>query len=281
MPRGLPPKREPRDPRRERRTGPLRKGAIHPSGPKKPPPGQPVRGVPGYEAAPSAPTEIMRKGRLVTGKPPGAPASRPAAPAKSVPLTKEQTKVGKVLLAEGPITSGLVRREIEEAGMQNSLLAKAVAASGHASESELVTLLLTGYRIPKVKLANYRVPRDAVKSLPAHLARKHKLVPLGRIGSILCVAVGNIFEMGISVVEDIRRETGYFVKVFQSTPESVRSAVKILYPAPTKREVMLAVALGPDAKSSTTGGIPYEDTAEYWEKTYTTGGPVKVVRIED
>lgn len=239
-----------------------------------------MRVVLNSQTAPNAPTQMLPKDRMVVGKPPKATGIAP--PPRRIPLTKEQVGVGRILLAEGPITSDMVRQQIEEAGLQNSLLAKAVAASGHAPESELITLLLTGYRIPKVKLANYRVPEEALALIPAAMARKHKIIPLGRIGSIICVAIGSIFSLDITTVEEIRQETGCCVKIFQATDQDVEAAVKRFYPAPRKREVMSAVQVAPEAVESVSSeSVPYEDTAEYWDELYSSAGPLKAIKIED
>jgi hypothetical protein len=118
--------------------------------------------------------------------------------------------------------------------------------------------------------------------VPAPLARKHKVVPLGKIGSIICVAVGSIFELQTEVVEEIRRETGCLVKVFQSTAADVDAAVKRFYPAPRKREVVAAARVAPDVVESVSSeSMPYEDTAEHWEELYASAGPLKAVRTED
>jgi hypothetical protein len=221
---------------------------------------------------------MLRRDKKIIGKPPASPSPPPG----RIPLTKEQISVGKVLLAEGPITSDLVRRQIEDAGLQNSLLAKAVAASGHAPESELITLLLTGYRIPKVKLANYRIPQEALKLISASLARKHQVVPLGKVGLIVCVAVDSIFGLDISVIQEIRRETGCLVKVFQASSQDIEAAVKRFYPAPKKRDVVAATPVTPDViESVSSESIPYEDTADYWDEMYASAGPLKAVKIED
>jgi hypothetical protein len=234
------------------------------------------------EASPAAPTQMMAKDRMVIGKPTKSQAHRAEPPPRRIPLTKEQQSVGKILMAEGPITSDMVRRQIEEHGLQNSLLAKAVAASGHAPESELMTLLLTGYRIPKVKLANYRIPQEALALIPAHVARKYKVIPLGKIGTIICVAVGSIFGLDVGTVEDIRHETGCMVKVFQSTQADVDAAVKRFYPAPKKREVVSALTVAPDVVESVSSeSMPYEDTAERWEELYASAGPLKAIKTED
>jgi hypothetical protein len=223
---------------------------------------------------------MLRRDRKVVGKPPKAVA--PSPPPGRIPLTKEQISVGKILLAEGPITSDMVRRQIEETGLQNSLLAKAVAASGHAPESELITLLLTGYRIPKVKLANYRIPQEALGLLSSPMARKYQVIPLGKVGSIVCVAVSNMFGLDVSVVEDIRRETGCTVKVFQATTQDIEAAVKRFYPAPKKREIVPATPVAPDViEKVASESVPYEDTAEYWDELYASAGPLKAVEIED
>lgn len=286
MAKGVPPRRGPKEQRPDPRQKPSGHRPIKPPTrrglPGKPPSEEPLRVILDADAAPSAPTQMMARDRMVLGKPAKPPASRAEPPPRRIPLTKEQQTVGKILVAEGPITSDMVRRQIEEHGLQNSLLAKAVAASGHAPETELMTLLLTGYRIPKVKLANYRVPQEALGLVPAPLARKHKVVPLGKIGSVICVAVGSIFDLQVGVVEEIRRETGCLVKVFQSTAADVDAAVKRFYPAPRKREVVTAARVAPDVVESVSSeSMPYEDTAEHWEELYASAGPLKAIRIED
>ena len=282
MARGLPPRRGMGDRRGGPRETPSRRRTPIPpargTGPKRPSKKEPLRVILESNAAPSAPTQMLRPG---AGAPP-APSGQKPAPPKRIPLTKEQLRVGQVLLAEGPITSDMVKRQIEEAGLQNSLLAKAVAASGHAPESELMTLLLTGYRIPKVKLANYRVPQEALALVSPSTARKHKVVPLGKIGNIICVAVGSIFELDVRMVQEIRRETNCLVKVFQSTADDVEAAVKRFYPPQKKRELVAAKRVAPDVVESVSSvSIPYEDTAEHWDEVYASAGPVKAVRVED
>jgi len=279
---GMPPRREsekrsgrrPVTPRRIPRP-PTRKIGDRDSSKK-----EPMKVILNAETTPTSPTQMMPRDRMVKGAPPRTPGQAP--PPKRIPLTREQVRVGQVLIAEGPITSDLVRKQIEEAGLQNSLLAKAVAASGHAPETELITMLLTGYRIPKVKLANYRIPEEALSAIPAAMARKYKIIPLGKIGQIVCLAVGGIFDLDVRAVDEIRKETGCYVKIFQSTAEDVQGALKRFYPAPRKRETAAAVPVTPDIiEKMSSESIPYEDTAEYWEELYTTEGPLKAARIEE
>ncbi len=280
---GMAPRRDPRERRPTRRPGSQRRPLrppTRPAGTRRPSQKEPLPVILDSDTARNSPTHKLMDDRKVVRK---APRAAPAAPVpRRIPLTKEQIRVGELLLAEGPITSDLVRRQIEDAGLQNSLLAKAVAASGHAPESELVTLLLTGYRIPKVKLANYRIPEEALGLIPAALARRHKVIPLGQIGSIICVAVGSIFQVEVSVVEEIRQKTGCAVKVFQSTAEDVEVAVKRFYPERKKREVVAAIPVAPDVVESVSAeSVPYEDTAECWDELYASAGPLKAIRIED
>jgi hypothetical protein len=172
----------------------------------------------------------------------------------------------------------MVRRQIEDTGLQNSLLAKAVVASGHVSESEMMTLLLTGYRIPKVKLANYKVPHEALRLIPAASARRHKVVPLGKVGSIVCVAVGNIFELDVEVVEELRRQTGCLVKVFQSSVEDIESALEKLYPAAPKARTAAIPVL---AEMTAHLELPHDDSPQGWDDLYASAGPLKAVEMED
>ncbi|RKY15348.1 MAG: hypothetical protein DRP82_01960 [Planctomycetota bacterium] len=191
-------------------------------------------------------------------------------------LTKEQLRIGRLLLAEGPITSDFVEEQIRKEGKE-SVLAKAVKACGHVSESLLVRALLASYRIPRVRLEKYSIPDEALKLLTASDARRFRVIPLGKVGAITCLAVESVLKFDLHAVHQLRRILGGPVKLFQADPQEIEQMLDKHYPPP-KKEVVKAIPLStvPNRKRL----IPIEHSFGWWRSVHTREGPVKAVVME-
>jgi len=192
-------------------------------------------------------------------------------------LTKEQLTLGRVLLAEGPITSDFVEEQIKKEGKE-SALAKAVKGCRHVSESLLVRALLSSYRIPRVRLEKYTIPDEALKLLTTEDARRFRVIPLGKVGAITCLAVESVFDLDLRVVYQLRRILGGPVKLFQAAPQEIDQMLDRHYPLPQK-EVVKATPL-PSAPSRKRL-IPIEHSSGWWRYVHTREGPVKAVVMEN
>jgi len=188
-------------------------------------------------------------------------------------LTKEQLAVGRVLLAEGPITSDFLEEQIRKSG-EESVLAKAVKACGHVSESLLVAALLSSYRIPRVRLSKYEIPESAIGLLTTGDARRFRVIPLGKVGVITCLAVESVFNLSPKVIYQLRRILGGPVKLFQAAPQEIDELLDRYYPLP-ERVVQKAAPMPkpPERKRL----IPLEHSPGLWNRVHTTDGPVKAV----
>ena len=191
-------------------------------------------------------------------------------------LTKEQLRVGRLLLAEGPITSDFVEEQIRKEGKE-SALAKAVKACGHVLESLLVRALLSSYRIPRVRLERYSIPDEALKLLTATDARRFRVIPLGKVGAITCLAVESVVNFDLRAVDQLRRILGGPIKLFQAAPQEIEQMLDRHYPPP-KKEVLKATPIpaAPNRKRL----IPIEHSVGWWQSVHTGEGPVKAVIME-
>ena len=62
----------------------------------------------------------------------------------------------------------------------------------------------------------------------------------------------------------------------------MEAALKRFYPAPKRRERVMATPVAPDVVEGVSEeSVPYEDTQEYWEQVYASAGPLKAVKVED
>ena len=195
-------------------------------------------------------------------------------------LTQEQLSIGKVLLAEGPLTVEYVKEQITAEGGEPSILAKAVLASGHTSEERLAAALLARYRIPKVRIQSYPVTEDVLQLLSAEDARRLRAIPLGKVGEITCFAVENLFELDVTVVYQLRRIAGGPVKLFQTSPQDMDLALEKYYPL-LKKEVVKPIKV-PVAEIRKMRGemVPYEHTQAFWERSFASERPVRPIVVE-
>jgi len=194
-------------------------------------------------------------------------------------LSREQVAIGRVLLAEGPLTTDYVDEQIRKLGEDAPILAKAVKACGHCNEAALIATLLASYRIPRVRLASYDVPDDAVALLSTEDARRFRVVPIGRVGSITCLAIDNVFDMAVGVVYQIRRLLGGPVKFFQATPDELERALDKYYPLPRRELVKAAKVTPEEVEKARLEMVPAEHTRSGWERIHTSAGPLKATHV--
>lgn len=133
----------------------------------------------------------------------------------SIPPDKLQ--IGRALLAGGPITQELLKRELEASGKGSSVLGNALLQSGFPTEEELIYPLLARLRIPKINARKTTIPLETVRLVPEDVARRCKVLALDKIGSVLVVVTPDVSQdVGLA---EVRRATGLFVTPIQCASE--------------------------------------------------------------
>lgn len=150
---------------------------------------------------------------------------------------KEQlVRLGELLIEEGVITHEELTRALEESGKTGSLLAKALLAGAHVRREDLAMFLARTFSVPKFSLKDFPLDPEMANLVPAETARKHEMVPLARLGSILCVGKANYYNK--AAVIELRRLTGLKVKVLLCAEDEVAAAIERLYAAPQPRPLV-------------------------------------------
>jgi hypothetical protein len=164
----------------------------------------------------------------------------------------EAERVGEILLAEGIVTQEELSRALADGGLRGTALAAALEASPHVRKADLAAFLSADFRIPVIEdLRRIQFAEDLGKLVPEEIARKHELVPLAKIGEILCVAKGNYFNR--AALNELRKVVPEGkLKVLQADELQVRSAIERIYrgrrgdlPAPGSRKPETSVARAP------------------------------------
>jgi len=142
----------------------------------------------------------------------------------------EAERIGELLIQEGVVTQEELARAIAEGGLKGTALAAALEASPHARRADLAAFLAADFRIPVLEdLRRVDFSDSASKLVPEELARKHELVPIARVGNILCIAKANYYNRAALI--DLHNVVDAKVKVMQADELQVRAAIEKVYKA--------------------------------------------------
>jgi hypothetical protein len=195
-------------------------------------------------------------------------------------LSPEKRRLGRALLAGGPITHERLIEELERAGKGQSVLGKALLQSNFPKEDELLAVLIARVRIPKINVKNTKIPLETVKILPADIAKKTKMLPIEKLGDILVVVSPDISDE--NALAQVRRATGCLISPIQCAPEGFDEVLAGYYdrvaqsepapPAATSGSAPTPAGRAPD--EGPLAALPAEDMSDDWTRVYAAAGPV-------
>ena len=178
-------------------------------------------------------------------------------------MAGESERIGEVLISEGVVTQEELAKAIAEGGLRGSVLASALEATPHVKRAELAAFLAGDFRVPVIEdLRKVAFSDPAAKLVPEELARKHELVPLCRIGDILCIAKANYYNR--AALNELKGVVSGKIKVLQADEAQVRAAFERIYkgrkgdlppPSMAKKESSKVAAV--------TGGGVLEEVASF------------------
>jgi hypothetical protein len=168
----------------------------------------------------------------------------------------EIERIGELLVEEGAITQEEITRALTESNLKGSALGQVLDSCGSVRRAELAAFLGAKFRLPVLDdLRKVDLSTDGARVVPEEIARKHEVIPIARLGDLLCVAKANYYNR--AAVQELRRVTGLKIKVIQADEAQVRAAIEMVYkgrkgdlPAPTGKRKDTGV------RTSSTSRIP-------------------------
>lgn len=174
-------------------------------------------------------------------------------------------RTGDLLLEEGILTAEEIRELIDAGGWKGTPFARALQSAQYVSRRDLAAFLGAEYDLPEIgDLRDLDISRKALKVIPAAVARRHIVLPLGVAGNILCIAA--LDSVTPDDVSEIRKKCGGFrIKVLVADADQLRAAVSMHYdarkaeiPPPKKRrpETTVSRATPPSTAAESDEGVP-------------------------
>jgi type IV pilus assembly protein PilB len=141
-----------------------------------------------------------------------------------------QSQVGRRLsdfiLAEGLINADQFAVVLAEQKKTNEKLATTVVRLGFMTEEQMMHAQSLHYRIPSVKFPE-SIPAEILRLVPAAIARKHEVLPIGRSAGALTLAM--VDPTNLSAVDDVAFRTGMRVFPVICLPSLLRAAIEASY----------------------------------------------------
>jgi type IV pilus assembly protein PilB len=111
--------------------------------------------------------------------------------------------IAELLIKQGLITEVQVEQAKEEVKRTGLALEVALQKLGFVSEDDIVNVRASYLGVPYMDLKDYVIDAELVKLIPEAAAKKHKVVPLFKIGDTLTVAMVNPSD--IIAIDQVRK----------------------------------------------------------------------------
>jgi len=132
--------------------------------------------------------------------------------------------LGQILVARGLITDAqLAEAEAARNGVEDRL-DRVLLRLGYVSENDLLAVLSERFSIPLVDLANETIDTQLVKSMPAKLIHKRRILPYIVRGDSLVVATCDPFD--VFALDELRTLTGRNVEPVLAPEREITNLIK-------------------------------------------------------
>jgi type IV pilus assembly protein PilB len=136
-------------------------------------------------------------------------------------------KIAKKLLESALVSQEQMSKAVEVQKNEGGSLSYNLVKTGAISEMAFAEFMGQVYNVPAVDLEESETNVDVVALIPADVATKFQVVPVGREGRVLTVAMAN--PDNIFAIDDIKFITGLEVRPVVATESAIRRTIDRLY----------------------------------------------------
>ena len=137
------------------------------------------------------------------------------------------SRLDEILVTTNIVPQDQLQRALEHQRVHGGRLGSALVALGFVSEDQVTAALAGGYGVPAVQLSQRVVDPAVIRLVPVDAVRKHKVMPLQRIGATLKLAMIDPSDM--VALDDIRFMTGLNVEPLLASEGGILEAIERHY----------------------------------------------------
>jgi type IV pilus assembly protein PilB len=138
-------------------------------------------------------------------------------------MPEEKKTFGDFLVRSGVITADQLKKALQEQRRAGERLEQTLVRLKYAEANRVFHFLAEYSDLPFVDLDTYMIDDKVVHLIPEELARRHRLIPLFKIGTTLTVAMDN--PLNIHALDEIKSKTKTDVEIAISTEEKIKRAI--------------------------------------------------------
>ncbi|MFH0789075.1 MAG: type IV-A pilus assembly ATPase PilB [Pseudomonadota bacterium] len=137
--------------------------------------------------------------------------------------------IGELLLREKKITAGQLKEALAEQKRQNGLpkIGSLLIQKGYMDEETLLSFLSKQFGLPVIDLTRFEFKPGCINLIPNNIARKYEIIPLGKEGSTLKMAISD--PSNIFAIDDLKFLIGSNIKLFLATEKDLKEALDKYY----------------------------------------------------
>ena len=142
-------------------------------------------------------------------------------------VLKFDKRLRSILLKRGVLAEDRLGDALSKAAESDNTLTDVLIGDEILTEAELVSALCEETRLPPIDVFKIHPSEVLTTVLPENLAQYYGVVPVGKVGNVLTLAVSNPFD--ILQIDDIQIVTGCEVRPVLSTQVSIKKAIPEFY----------------------------------------------------
>jgi type II secretory ATPase GspE/PulE/Tfp pilus assembly ATPase PilB-like protein len=135
--------------------------------------------------------------------------------------------LGDILSASQIITADDIATALEEQKRSGARFGEALISLGIVTQEDIDWALSNQLDLPYVRLRSDCIDPDAVRLVPAQLARKYNFIPMIKAGDELSIAISD--PLNRLAIESIEQTTGCVVNVSVALIREIREMIDIFY----------------------------------------------------
>ncbi len=144
------------------------------------------------------------------------------------------TLLGQLLLWNKIITQEQLDEALEEQKKTKKKLGTILIEKGYVDEKTLNEFLSKQYGVESIDLNSIEIPREVIKKVPAQIAKKYVLIPVGIENGRLKIAISD--PTNIFAIDEVRFITGMNVVPLFSNERAIMRAIDKYYGTSTELE---------------------------------------------
>ncbi|HVP38728.1 MAG TPA: GspE/PulE family protein [Candidatus Saccharimonadales bacterium] len=145
--------------------------------------------------------------------------------------SETRKSLGQYLLERELLSREQLQMALNEARRQGIFLRQALCRLKLVPEERLLDYVESELGIPRIDLTSYQSDPELRRLVPERLARKHRLVPVFKIGAVLTVAMAD--PMDVLALDEVKTTSGCAVEPVAALDSQLQEAIEKYYPIGT------------------------------------------------